>query len=240
MGPRLDLGPTLNYGIDEKQRIEALVVAERAKSLARISDDKAALLTAAMVSRYQKADKSTEPAFGAEMARIARAYPDDLELAVLASHTLLIPVRGGDESGLKPALALLETVLKQRPDDTGAIHYYIHATEFDHRPEDAIPYANRLGKLAPAASHLVHMPAHTFFYAGRYEDAAMVNAQAIEADADWLKGGGNPYAPMEGSKLRADVLRAQPGLRTRRGADVRRWRIGAEILRPVAERHVEG
>jgi len=106
-------------------------------------------------------------------------------------------VRDDNNVGLKPALALLDNVLKQRPDDTGAIHYYIHATEFDGRAEDAIPYADKLGRLAPAASHLVHMPAHTFFHAGRYEDAAMVNAKAIEADADWLKAGGDPYAPAD-------------------------------------------
>jgi len=185
------LGPTLNYRINEMQREKALAAAERAKGLVKPDDAMGRRLAEAMVARYQKAETSTEPAFGAEMAKIAKAWPDEIEVAVLATHSLLIPVRANDRTGLKPALAMLEDVLKRRPEDTGAIHYYIHGTEFDGRAEDALPYADRLGDLAPAASHLVHMPAHTFFQAGRYHDAGLVNAEAIGADAKWLEAGGD-------------------------------------------------
>lgn len=210
------LGPTLNYGINESDRKAALVAAQRAQSLVKPGDEKARRLAEAMVARYadpaaavngtknavggaKAGEGKTEPAFGQALAKIAADYPDEQELAVLAAHSLLIPIRGDDDRGLKPALALLEAVLKKHPDDTGAIHYYIHATEFDDRAEDAIAYADKLGKLAPAASHLVHMPAHTFFHAGRYHDAAVVNAQAIDADTTWLKDGGDPRPPMDAS-----------------------------------------
>jgi tetratricopeptide (TPR) repeat protein len=186
------LGPTLNYGIDEKGRLEALAAAERARRLSAGKGAMADALTKAMVERYQPAAPgATEPAFGQAMARIARANPDEPDLAVIAAHVLLIPVRRDDESGLRLAIDLLEGVLASRPDDTGAIHYYIHATEFDGRAEDAIPFAERLGRLAPAASHLVHMPAHTFFHAGRYQEAALANAEAILSDTQWYFGGGD-------------------------------------------------
>lgn len=189
------LGPTLNYGLMEPQRPAALAMAEKARSLVKPGDEKAKRLADAVVARYQKSETGTELAFGAAMKTISEAYPDDIELAVLATHTLLIPFRGGDDRNLKPALVMLEDILKKRPNDTGAIHYYIHATEFDGRPEDALAYADRLGELAPAASHLVHMPAHTFFHAGRYHDAAVVNAQAIGADRGWLDDGGEASFP---------------------------------------------
>ena len=194
-GEAWSLGPTLNYGLMEPQRPAALAAAEKARSLVKPGDEKARRLADAIIARYQKSETSTEPAFGAAMKAISEAYPDDIELAVLATHTLLIPFRGGDGRNLKPALAMLEDILKKRPDDTGAIHYYIHATEFDGRPEDALAYADRLGELAPMASHLVHMPAHTFFHAGRYHDAAVVNAQAIGADKEWLDEGGDAGFP---------------------------------------------
>jgi hypothetical protein len=189
------LGPTLNYRIDDEQRIVALAAAEKAKSLVKPGDETARRLADAILARYQKSETSTEPAFGAAMKEIAAANPEETELAVLATHTMLIPVRAGDERGLDPALAILEDVLRKKPKDTGAIHYYIHATEFDGRAEDALAYADRLGELAPAASHLVHMPAHTFFHAGRYHDAAVVNAQAIGADNAWLDEGGEAGFP---------------------------------------------
>ena len=69
------------------------------------------------------------------------------------------------------------------PDNTAAIHYYIHATEFVGEAPKALPYAEKLARLAPEASHLVHMGAHTLMHVGRYEDVAVVNAAAIATDA---------------------------------------------------------
>jgi len=191
-GEAFVLGPTLNYGIDEARRKEALEVALRARSLASGKGRMAEALAEAVVARYQPgAPGASEPAFGRALEAIARANPQEPDLAVIAAHALLIPVRRDDESGLQPAIDLLEGVLARYPNDTGAIHYYIHATEFDGRAEDAIAYAERLGRLAPSASHLVHMPAHTYFHAGRYQDAARVNADAIRTDASWFYVGGD-------------------------------------------------
>lgn len=213
------LGPTLNYGIADDERKHALAAAERARSLVKPGDDLARRLADAMVARYaapkpadeakaaagNKAGESeagsdgqgTEPAFAHALRRIAADYPQYPELAVLAAHSLMMSgPRGEKTDDLAIALVLLEQVLKDHPDDTGAIHYYIHATEFDGRAEDALPYARRLGDLAPAASHLVHMPAHTFFRAGLYQDAAVVNARAIAADVAWIAEGGDARPPM--------------------------------------------
>lgn len=214
------LGPTLNYSLKDDERKLALAEAERAKSLARAGDTKALRLAEAMVARYtvpppapeartkgKPKDKAgeagvvaegtdTEPAFADAFAKIAADYPEEQELSVLAAHSLMMASSKEKPADLKQALVLLEKVLKDHPDDTGAIHYYIHATEFDGRAEDALSYARRLGALAPKASHLVHMPAHTFFRAGLYQEAAVVNAQAIEADTAWVAGGGDPRPPM--------------------------------------------
>jgi hypothetical protein len=210
------LGPTLNYGINDEERKVALVAAERAKRLAKPGDAKAMRLAEAMIARYAappaadlpkaegKAgeagivaeDANTEPTFAHALAKIAADYPDEVEFAVLAAHSLMMASSREKTEDLKAALVLLEAVLKAHPDDTGAIHYYIHATEFDDRAEDAITYADRLGDLAPMASHLVHMPAHTFFRAGRYQDAAIVNAKAIDADSKWQSQGGDARPPM--------------------------------------------
>ncbi|OYX31005.1 MAG: hypothetical protein B7Y99_10955, partial [Caulobacterales bacterium 32-69-10] len=125
-----------------------------------------------------------ERRYGQEMAAIAERHPDEPDLSNLAAHALLTPQRGNDLPGLVQGLAILEKRLAQAPDDTAAIHYYIHATEFAGRPADALPYARRLGALSPSASHLVHMAAHTLVHVGAYEEVAVVNAEAIKVDAD--------------------------------------------------------
>lgn len=215
-GEAWGLGPTINYGIDDDERKLALAAALRAQTLAKPGDALARRLAGAMVARYAdpgaapaatsgaKAgeggvvaeDANTEPAFADALAGIAADYPDMAELSVLAAHSLMMASSEEEPERLKAALVLLEKVLKDHPDDTGAIHYYIHATEWDERAEDALPYAHRLGDLAPMASHLVHMPAHTFFRAGLYQEAAVVNAEAIAADSAWMAGGGDPRPPM--------------------------------------------
>jgi tetratricopeptide (TPR) repeat protein len=64
----------------------------------------------------------------------------------------------------------------------GANHYYIHAVEASPHPEKAIPAAERVGTMMPAAGHLVHMPAHIMQRVGRYEEAAEANRRAAVAD----------------------------------------------------------
>ncbi len=82
---------------------------------------------------------------------------------------------------------VLEFTLKAAPQHPGANHLYIHTVEASPNPEKAVPSAERLGKIAPAAGHLVHMPAHIFARVGRWEDAAESNRVAIKADAAYRK-----------------------------------------------------
>jgi tetratricopeptide (TPR) repeat protein len=89
-------------------------------------------------------------------------------------------------------MPLLEGVLKRNPNDTPAIHFYIHATEIAGVPGLAEPYADRLAALAPRASHLVHMPSHTYYWLGRYEDAAKANVRAVELGIENAKRLGLP------------------------------------------------
>jgi tetratricopeptide (TPR) repeat protein len=92
---------------------------------------------------------------------------------------------------------VLESVLKRDPDHIGANHYYIHAVEASRHPEWALPSAQRLKVLTPAAGHLVHMPAHIDMRTGNYEAAARANAYAAEADREYIKNnGGQGVYPM--------------------------------------------
>ena len=70
-------------------------------------------------------------------------------------------------------------------DHPGAHHYYIHMVELP-QPDLAVPSAEKLGSLIPAAGHLVHMPSHIYIRVGRYEEAAKANIEAIAADEDYI------------------------------------------------------
>ncbi len=187
-GVALGLGSTLNYGVTEDETAIALGHAQRAKALLKPGDARAAGLVDALIGRYAK-DKPLvrDLDFGKAMEELAHRYPQDDEIANLAAHALMIPGRGANLGIDARALELIKGVLARHPDDTAAIHYYIHATEFVDRPGDALPYAERLAGLAPGASHLVHMAAHTLMHVGQYEQVAIVDAQALKVDADTEK-----------------------------------------------------
>ncbi len=186
-------GPTLNYPIDSKTQGELAKIADRAAQLAADGPDKERRLTAALQLRYRHGGGkgSGDLAFARAMDALAHAHPDDNELAILAADAWMIPAsHRGNRENLDKALLFLGPALVRNPDDTGAIHFYIHATEMDGVPERALLYAMRLQALAPAASHLVHMPSHTYYWVGRYDAAVRANVDAValdEANARRLK-----------------------------------------------------
>ena len=182
-------GPTINFDVDPPVRKAAAKTLAEAEALAASETPKNRALIEALKARYAGPNAVAEDlAFAKAMDALSRQYPDDDEIAVLTSDAWLEPFTiHDDRQGIARAVAVLEPVLRRHPDNTGAIHFYIHATEIAGQPALSLPYADRLGALAPEASHLVHMASHTFFRVGRYEDAAVVNAQAIAVDSDWIR-----------------------------------------------------
>ena len=181
-------GPTINFDVDADTAKADRILADKAARLGEGESPKNRALLAALQLRYATHDAAANVAFARAIDALSRRYPDDDEIAVLTSDAWLIPwALAQDRQGVARSVAVLEPVLKRHPDNTAAIHFYIHATEEDDIPARALPYAERLGALAPSASHLVHMSSHTFFRVGRYEDAAAANAQAIGADGAYLR-----------------------------------------------------
>ena len=64
--------------------------------------------------------------------------------------------------------------------------------------ERVLAAANRLGKLVPAAGHLVHKPSHIYAPLGHRDPAAAANAAAVAVDRAYLKGkpANGLYSPM--------------------------------------------
>ena len=172
-------GPTINYPIDDKGRKAAAALAKKAESLAANAPIRDQALIKALEVRY--AGDAGDEQFAEAMDAMAHAYPRDSEINVIAADAWLID--GEDSRDHQDrSIKLLQDVLQRSPNDVGAIHFYIHATEDRGVGEMALPYASRLQALAPAASHLIHMPSHTFFWAGQYHLAEVANVEAIEVD----------------------------------------------------------
>lgn len=177
-------GPTINYGKDWPERKALYAMLGKAETLAKNTGTKRERdLISMFRKRYMPGAKIAErdAAFAKDMQKLVKKYPDDNTIAVLAADAIIQAMGPKDyKSQAMLASTLLEAVLARAPNDTPAIHFYIHATEIAGVPARAEPHADRLGALAPRASHLVHMPSHTYYWVGRYQDAANVNRQAVQ------------------------------------------------------------
>ena len=131
------------------------------------------------------------------MRELSKQYPDDLDAATLFAESGmnlhpwgLWHADGAPEAGTEEIVATLESVIRRDPNHLGAIHYYIHAVEASRSPERALAGANRLAALAPAAGHIVHMPAHVYIRTGDYAAAVKTNEEAAAADRAYIKASG--------------------------------------------------
>jgi tetratricopeptide (TPR) repeat protein len=178
-------GPTINYSIKPKVAADLATLADKAAVLAKDGPAKERALIAALQLRYHDGggQGKGDDAFAKAMDALARAHPEDNEIAVITADAWMIPASlGGNRNNLGRAREILVAALNRDPKDTGAIHFYIHATENDGVGPLALPYAETLQALAPAASHLVHMPSHTFLWSGRFKMAEQSNIDAVKID----------------------------------------------------------
>lgn len=200
-GASLALGPNYDVPMLPSRARAAWDALQRARALAPSSMPVEQAMIAALSHRYA-GPEPLEPAamapldvaYAAAMRTIAGRYPEDDDVQVLAAEARmdvdpwkLWSLDGTPAPGTEDVVTRLERVLARAPLHVGANHSYIHAMEASPHPEKALPSAERLGALMPAAGHLVHMAAHVFQRVGRYADAAAANERAANVDLAYLE-----------------------------------------------------
>jgi len=198
-GVALAAGPNYNLPIDDARDRVARDAMAKASALAPKASEPERAYIDALARRYARpsgADrKQLDRDYADAMRQVMRKHPDDLDAATLFAESLMVlrpwdlwTLEGAPQPGTTEIVETLEVVLARDPDHPGANHYYIHAVEASPDPGRALASADRLGGLAPAAGHLVHMPAHVYMRVGRYADAAEANRRAITADERYIGG----------------------------------------------------
>jgi tetratricopeptide (TPR) repeat protein len=128
-----------------------------------------------------------DKAYAEATRRVSETYPKDLEAATLYGEALFLlePRRGTrslDDPNVQRLHAVLEKVLAVDNHHPGACHLYVHATESTVRPQKAEACAEFLGQSIPGASHMNHMPSHTWNRVGRWGDSVRANLDAPDKD----------------------------------------------------------
>jgi tetratricopeptide (TPR) repeat protein len=162
-------------------------------------------------------------AFADSMRSLTSHYPADLEAAAFASLGLMMAI----DQGAYPAedrpprsaqmIELAERVFVASPNHPGAAHYLIHVSDLDLSfTTRSLPAARAYARIAPDASHALHMPSHVFLRLGLWDEVATSNerswaASRREMARDHLSGADLDshslkflaYAYLEGGRWRA-------------------------------------
>jgi len=195
------VGPNYNDPASHERFKQAHDAIQKAVDLSANASPSERAYIAAMAKRFP-GDAAADRKKAAEdyhdaMREVMKAFPDDVDAATLFAESgmnlhpwgLWHP-DGTPEVGTQEIVATLESVIRRDPNHLGAIHYYIHAVEASATPERALAGANRLASLAPAAGHIVHMPAHVYIRTGDYEAAVKTNEEAAAVDRAYIKATG--------------------------------------------------
>ena len=141
-----------------------------------------------------------DQAFTDAMADVYEKYPNNHEVAtVYAIALFMLEERRGYRDVADPDVIRLHAVLTRVLDlditHPGACHLYIHATESSQHPELALPCAEFLGSSIPGASHINHMPSHTWNEVGMWGKSVGANIEAWHSDLKAAVGTGVAIYP---------------------------------------------
>jgi hypothetical protein len=198
-------GSYLNGPMSPEESPWAFAAARKAMTLRdRATPKERALIDAIAVRYVEQFDASRrvdqDRAYAEAMRVVADRFPDDLEILTLYADALFLlePRRGTrdvNDPDVKRLHAVLERVLNADVTHPGACHLYVHATESTVEPGRAEACAEFLGRSIPGASHMNHMPSHTFNEVGRWGDSVRANLDAWHSDLKAAVGEGFAIYP---------------------------------------------
>jgi pimeloyl-ACP methyl ester carboxylesterase/tetratricopeptide (TPR) repeat protein len=246
-GVAISLGSNYNVPADGPALLEAYSSLQKAVALAPKASEHDRAYINALAKRYS-ADISADQRklaldYKNAMGELARNYPDDLDAATLYAESMmnlnpwkLWTLDGKPAEGTLEIVSVLEGVMRRNPNHSGANHYYIHAVEASTTAERALASANRLGKIAPKAGHLVHMPSHIYIRTGDYYEAARANVDAIAADREYMaKSGNKGLYPMMYYNHNVHFLAAASAMKGRYADSIKSARELEDNVNPVVK-----
>lgn len=161
---------------DQAQKSSQLTSRERAYLAA----------TAAFYQGNSKLDHSARwRAYLAAMEKLHQNFPGDAEGGEFYALSLISdPADAGDDTANREkAVAILDRLFRAEPNNPGAAHYLIHATDTPDLAPKGLDAARAYAKIAPDSSHALHMPSHIFVRLGLWQETIDSNIAASASAA---------------------------------------------------------
>ena len=202
-GIALSNAPNLNVAPTDERSMQARFAIERARVLEAYASVEDRRFIEAAVARFDDKTKAAPATlltnYRDALRALATAYPNDPDSAALYAEAALYVAVGDSLNRIEhwtPAqrtafatkigalLPYFQASLAKFPKHVGLLHFFIHAAQLAERSELAVTAAIQLAafRFPPEDSHLTHMPGHTFFDVGMYEQALDVAQRSVAMD----------------------------------------------------------
>jgi hypothetical protein len=142
-------------------------------------------------------------AFETAMLEVSTRYPSDSEATVLYALVLSANFDPADKkyTNQLKAARTLEPIFVKQPDHPGVAHYLIHSYDYPPIASQGLEAAKRYAKVAPDATHALHMPSHIFTRVGYWRDSVESNRQSARIDGDRTMNSAHAYDYMVYAQL---------------------------------------
>lgn len=122
------------------------------------------------------------------MKGLYEKQPNNNELAAFYAISLLGSVaEGRNDSIYGLGAEVSKKVLKTNPNHPGALHYLIHSYDDPAHAKLALDAADAYAKVAPDASHALHMPSHIYVALGMWDKVISSNVDSYQASINRME-----------------------------------------------------
>ncbi|MGM5470964.1 tetratricopeptide repeat protein [Flavobacteriaceae bacterium LMO-SS05] len=157
--------------------------------LDQLSTDELGLLEAVKILYKPKTPKAErDQAYMNFMKNLYEEQPNNNELAAFYAISLLGSVpEGRNDSIYGLGAEVAKKVLKINPNHPGALHYLIHSYDDPQHAKLALDAADSYAKVAPDASHALHMPSHIYVALGMWDKVIKSNIDSYQASLNRME-----------------------------------------------------
>jgi tetratricopeptide (TPR) repeat protein len=186
---------TFNHPIWHRQEPDSAraSMGRRAKAGAEPNSDLEADFLESLEVLYEeelgKEDRNV--AYAEFYAEMSESYPKNHEVQSFYALSLMGSVPDvRDLAVYGKAGEIVAQIVKENPKHPGALHYMIHAYDDPAHAILAMEAAQTYAKVAPSASHALHMPSHIFVAEGMWDAVVSSNVDSYQASVDRMVGKG--------------------------------------------------
>jgi len=154
------------------------------------STERSFLAAVDLLYAEDKDKKERDREYAVRLGELHDKYPQEQEIAAFYALSLLGMSEERNVDNYEAAAEIAKKVLKENPRHPGALHYLIHSYDDPQHAELALEAAFSYSRVAPDASHALHMPSHIFVALGMWDEVIRSNQRSYQASLHRMEAQG--------------------------------------------------